>query len=234
MPARDVGETEQVVAGGEDGRGVVLDRQLHLPFAAGDVAGTGRDDDAVEPSVQRFVEHERAVVGAVRPRVQHDVTGADALHVQRACAEQRADLAIPLRVEGRSRLARGTAGHEHAHRLARRVRGRHALVVAPRGVVLDAAADVVDRVGRRAPQVVEGADRGRVEARLGPATSEERHLRRSERASAQALQLRALDRFGRCQPRGLEVLGRRRVEPRDRCGVSRLERPAEGAHETGR
>ena len=66
--ARDVGEAEQVVAGGEDrGRRSYSIASSHLPFAAGDVAGAGRDDDAVEPAVERLVEHPRAVVRAVAP-----------------------------------------------------------------------------------------------------------------------------------------------------------------------
>ena len=71
---------------------------------------------------------------------------------------------------------------------------------------------------------------GRVEAGLGPPSGEERHLRRGQRARAQALELRALDLLGRGEPRGLEVLGRRRVRRAIAVVVDRLERPAEGAH----
>src|SRR5436305_949851 len=78
--ARDVGEAQQVVARGEDGGRAVLDRELHLALAARDVARPRGHHDAVEPTMQGFVERERAIVRAVRPRVHYDVAGADALH----------------------------------------------------------------------------------------------------------------------------------------------------------
>src|SRR5215207_8682808 len=100
--ARDVGESQQVVA--------------------------GREDDTVEPPVKRLVEGERTIVRAVRPRVEDHVARADALHVERASGEYRADLTVPLRVEGGPRLPGGATRHVHAHRLAQGVGRRHSLI----------------------------------------------------------------------------------------------------------
>ena len=212
----DVGEAQQVVAGGEDRRGAVLDGQLDLAFAARDVAGAGGEHHAVEPVVQRFVERERAVVRAVRPRVEDDVAGTDALHVERPRGEQRADLAVPLRVEGRARLAGGPARHEHPHRLVQRVGGSDALVVAPRRMRVDALPDVVDGVrrrrgrGRRASRSGAGRSRRRASARRRTAPSP-RHRRAPGAAAAGCVRSPRRARATRCRSTRARAGTRRRA-----------------------
>src|SRR4029453_2120512 len=60
--ARDVREPQQVVPGCENGVRAVLDGQLHLALAAGDVPGAGGEHDAVQPPMERLVEGECPVV----------------------------------------------------------------------------------------------------------------------------------------------------------------------------
>ncbi len=104
--------------------------------------------------------------------------------------------AVPRRVEGGPGLPGGAAGHVHPHRLPDGEVGGDALVVAERRVVLDAAADVVDGVGRSPPQVVEGLQLARVEPGGVPSRSVERDGVRPPRLVDQTGQLGALDDVG--------------------------------------
>jgi hypothetical protein len=116
-----------------------------------------------------------------------------------------------------------------------RVGGRDRLVVTPWGVRLDAETDVVDGVGRRAPQIVDRHDRARIEPGLSPATLEERNLGGGLGARLQSLELDALDVLARGQPRSLEVLRRWRVRPDQLVVVDRLEWASERTgHDAGR
>src|SRR5207244_1821872 len=92
----------------------------------------------------------------------------DALHVEGARREDGTGVAVPLRVEGRARLAGRAPRHVDAHRLLQRHVRRDALVVAPGRMFLDRLADVVDRVPRRLVEIVDAADGASVEADLRP------------------------------------------------------------------
>ncbi len=75
---------------------------------------------------------------------------------------------------------------------------------------LDALADVVHRVGRHVPEVVEAADVVGRDARRVPAPAEEGDRVGRLRARLQPLELLRLDHLGRVEVGRLEVLGRRR------------------------
>ena len=89
-----------------------------------------------------------AVVGGVGPGVDHHVSGANALHVERSCTEDRSGFTVPCGVQRRSRHAGGAAAHVDPHRFLRSLLDANTLVVAVRRISFDALADVVDGVAR--------------------------------------------------------------------------------------
>src|SRR5688572_5966649 len=94
-------------------------------------------------------------------------------------------------------------------------------------MVVDAFADVIDRVEGALPQVVERLDVARMETAGVPPVAVERHLVGTPRFVDESCELLALDRLAVLVVRSLEVFGRRWIHPLDSREVDRLVRSAD-------
>ncbi len=221
-PLGGVGDVQQVVGGCGDRGGAVHLRHLDLLLGGRHVPGAGGDRGRAQPVPQGVVHDPRSVVRGVGPRVDHRVTGADALHVEGARAEDRADLPVPLGVDRGPGHARRTAAGVEAQRGRRAVREVVALVVTEGRLPVDALPDVVDGVRRHLGQVGRRPDLVRGEPVLGPQPLVEGHLRRALECCLQPPALRLLDPVAAPQPGAGHELVRRLVLVDQLLPVDRL------------